>query len=138
MRDLKAIVEELAKGKTKTAPSYDGKDSRCIESSVILGAHKDGESTVMLEMTVSHSKESKQFYAYLQVMSVKDEGIWTSKSYSLMDRKLTVRLMGVPSDRYSAKALDAAWEWKIGELLENPELLAGLNLDHNQDVDVEA
>jgi hypothetical protein len=134
MRDLKAIVDGLAAGKAKAAPGYDGKDTRRIESSVVLGAHKDGVSTVELEMSVSHHKESKCYVARLNISSVKDEGVFTSRSYSLFDKETSGQLDRFESPRYSAKALDAFWELQIGKLQDDPSILSALNLDHNQEV----
>lgn len=132
MRDLKALVEELAANKAWARPSYDGKASRRIESSVKLGDDKDGESTVELEMTVSHRKESKQYYAGLQITSVKQDGVFESRCYGLFNETTSGQLDRVQSDRYSAKALEAFWELQIGKLRDDPSILAKLNLDHNQ------
>lgn len=134
MRDLKEIVEALAAGKTIAPPKYDGKDARRIESAVELGKHKDGVSTVELEMYVAHSKESKRFTGYLQIMSVKQEGVFTSKTFQLYDKDTSVYLGSTPCARYSAKALDACWQSFITELQDNPSLLATLKLDHEQEV----
>lgn len=138
MRDLKAIVEELAAGKAWASPSWDGKQPRRIESSVVLGQHKDGESTVELELSVTHSKEGKRYYGYLQIASVKQDGVFQTRSMALYDKTTSGRLDQVDSPRYSAKALDAFWELQIGKLRDDPAILSALNLDHGQLTDVEA
>lgn len=134
MRDLKALVEELAANKEWARPGYDGKAARRIESSVVLGKHTDGESDVELELSISHSKERKVYYAGLQIASVKQDGPFRTASYMLFDKTTSGQLDRVEAARYSAKALEAFWELQIGKLRDNPELLAQLNLDHKQDV----
>lgn len=137
-RDLAALVESIAATKAWARPSYDGKTPREIEGRVILGDSKDGEGKVELELSCSHRKESKQYYAGLQITTVKEDGQFISRSYSLLDRTTGGQLDRVDSPRYSAKALDAFWELQIGKLRDNPELLAQLNLDHNQNTDATA
>ena len=133
MRDLKAIVEGFAEGKAWAKPgAYDKGSSRTIESTVELGKAVGG-GTVEIELSVSHDKDRKQYYARLQICTVKDEGIFTAKTYSLFDKTTGGRLDQVDSPRYSAKALEAFWELQIGKLRDNPELLTALNLDHNQE-----
>ena len=132
MRDLKAIVEKLAEGKAWGRPSYDGKASREIEATAVLGPAKDGNGEVVLELSVSHDKDRKQYYSRLQISTQKTEGAFKVNSYSLFDKETGARLDQVDSPRYSAKALDAFWELQIGKLRDDPEILTALNLDHNQ------
>jgi len=134
MRDLKEIVDALALGKTVAPPKYDGKDARRLESTVELGKHEDGVSTVQMEMSVSHSKEGKRFLGYVQIMSVKSEGAFVTKSFQLYDKETSLYLGSAPCARYSAKALNDCWQSFITDLLEDPALLSPLNLDHNQAV----
>ena len=133
MRDLKALVEELANGKAWARPGYDGKPSREIESTVVLGKAKDGNGEVVLELSASHDKERKQYYARVQISTQKTEGAFKVNSYSLFDKETGARLDQVDSPRYSAKALEAFWELQIGKLRDDPNILTALNLDHNQE-----
>lgn len=136
MRDLKALVEELAAGKGWARPGpYDKGSSRTIESTVVLGKAKGGENAgeVVLELSVSHDKGRKNYYSRLQISTQRQDGPFKVNSYSLFDKETGARLDQVDSPRYSAKALEAFWELQIGKLKDDPNILTALNLDHNQE-----
>lgn len=132
MRDLKALVEQLAEGKEWDGPDYAGRPSREIHSVVELGKHTDGVSAVELELSCHHDKDSKVYTARLQIFSSSTQGAFTCRSYALMDSTTGGRLDRIPTPRYSPKTLEAFWEVQISKLRDDPGILGLLNLDHNQ------
>lgn len=135
MRDLKALVEALAESKKWARPGYDGKPSRCIEASVTLGKHKGIEGAdVVLQFDADHDRDRKEYSSMLRIVTMEDHGTYKTVSYHLFDKTTARRLGREDVARYSAKTLEAFFDAQIEWLREDPELLANLNLEVNQEV----
>jgi len=133
-RDFAAIVEELATGKKEGRPNYKGEASRRLEASVKLGDGEDGKSTIHLELSVSHYKEGKAFSvtAHIEARENPDGSAFAVSRWEPMNRAHNLRFQSVPCPRYSAKALEAAWESTIATLRQDPSVLDRLDLNTKQ------
>ena len=127
-RDLNAIVEELA---TNPRVSH---FSRKIESSVKLGDADDGTSTIHLELTVHHWKDSKAFgvTAHIEAREERTDHGFAVSRWEPMNSRHNLRFKPIPVARYSDKALHAAWETIIATLRNNPSILEDLDLGAKQ------
>jgi hypothetical protein len=105
---------------------------------VELGKHKNGTGAVVLELDASHSKESKSYSAVLRIVTVEDHGTHKTVSYHLYDNTTARRLGREDVARYSAKTLEAFFDAQIEWLREDPDMLAVLNLDVNQEAPEES
>lgn len=79
-------------------------DRRIVHS---IDLHTVGDTTTQLQLSVSHSKESRRFNAVLAVVGVVDHGTYTVTVSLPRDRTRARRLPSKDVSRYSATALMA-------------------------------
>lgn len=117
------IIDALA-----AAPSVDG-SKREISASVRL--HDDavsGSDGIFLELSVRHWPDSKRFNISAHLETRKSERGFQTSMWEPMNSRHNLRFAAVPVARYSAKALQAAWDRAIDSLRANPEALESLDL----------
>lgn len=97
----------------------DNADRRSVKITWTLGeiTAEDGRpATAVAQLSVIHNKDRKQFIASVMRVDVRSEGAFNVEMFQVMTGT-RVSLPSMPAARFSAKALDAAVDIALAEIL---------------------